>query len=183
MSFSLSQSRLDVFIFVEENCCFLLLAHHTGLVISIFQSKNPTGWWWHPEFFRSELHAAPKWACPVRRRAGCSCSSLSGEAALSGLALGRICYPQYHLSGFGVITHPTWDIYAQMVRKAKRNKKEGHGKGSYSSTSFHFLSNMATKSGTFCNGSTSTWVWALIIYHMSLKLWRFNDELCVQQVQ
>ena len=36
-----------IFIFVEENWCFLLPAQHTGLVISILQCKNPIGWWWH----------------------------------------------------------------------------------------------------------------------------------------
>lgn len=44
----LREKRLYViFNFVEENCWFLLSAHHPVLVISVFQSKNPAGWWWH----------------------------------------------------------------------------------------------------------------------------------------
>jgi len=49
---------------------------------------------------------------------------LNLEAVFSGMSLGRIYHPHYHLSEFGVIPIPSRDIYSQMVRRAKRKKNK-----------------------------------------------------------
>lgn len=97
-----------IFIFVEENWCLLFPAHHTGLVISMSQCRNPRGDSGTPELRQSKPDAALSWPCSFP----------------TGHESGQDLSPYYHFSEFGVIAIPSRDIYIHMVRRAKRKKNK-----------------------------------------------------------
>lgn len=112
----LIKNRLHViFTFVEESCGFLLSARHPSLVISIFQSKSH---WVMMTFLNSFSLSYVLHCIDPAQGDGCSFPAwgLPSQAWFC-----RIYYPYHHLSGFGVITHPT-------MRHLYPNGQGGKGK-------------------------------------------------------
>lgn len=81
--------------------------------LAYYNAKIPLGDGGIPELYQPEPDAAVSWPC----------SFLAWEAVFSGVVLGRIYYPHYHLSEFGVITYPIVKLLYQNGQEGKKEKK------------------------------------------------------------